>query len=322
MTSNSSTRLIICALGIFVCYFYFGMLQEKITRGVYGDEKNSEKFTYMFSLVFFQCVVNYVFSKFLLLTVMKENDDSTKTVYYAFAALTYLLGMVSSNMALSYVSYPTQVVGKAAKPIPVLLLGVLLGKKSYSMRKYLFTFMIVAGVILFMFKDGKSAPEKQSEQTGFGGELLIFLSLMMDGFTSAAQERMRAEHKSSSGHMMMNMNFWSMVFSGTVIALSGEMFEFFKFVQRHPNSLFHIMSFSTAGALGQFFIFRTVSEFGPLPCSIITTTRKFFTVLSSVLLFGNTLILRQWLGTFIVFSALFLDALYSRNKNVKKDDSK
>lgn len=190
------------------------------------------------------------------------------------------------------------------------------------MRKYLFTFMIVAGVILFMFKDGKSVPEKQSEQTGFGGELLIFLSLMMDGFTSAAQERMRAEHKSSSGHMMMNMNFWSMVFSGTVIALSGEMFEFVKFVQRHPNSLFHIMSFSMAGALGQFFIFRTVSEFGPLPCSIMTTTRKFFTVLSSVLLFGNTLIPRQWLGTFIVFSALFLDALYSRNKNVKKDDSK
>ena len=29
----------------------------------------------------------------------------------------------------------------------------------------------------------------------------------------------------------------------------------------------------------QYFIFMCVSDFGPLPCSIITTTRKFFTVL-------------------------------------------
>ncbi|XP_008551147.1 solute carrier family 35 member B1 [Microplitis demolitor] len=323
MTANThnNTKLIICALGIFVCYFYFAMLQEKITRGVYGDDNKNEKFTYMFALVFFQCIVNYLFAKLLLLTVMKENDDSTKTIYYATSALTYLLGMVSSNMALRFVSYPTQVVGKAGKPIPVMLLGVLLGKKTYSMKKYLFTFMIVAGVILFMFKDGKASAAKQAEQTGFG-EILIVLSLTMDGLTSAVQERMRAEHKSSSGHMMLNMNFWSMVFSGLVIAISGELFEFVKFIQRHPNSLLHIMSFSIAGALGQFFIFRTVSEFGPLPCSIITTTRKFFTVLGSVLLFGNSLLPRQWLGTLIVFSGLFLDAVYGRNKNIKKDISK
>lgn len=130
MTSNNSTKLIICAAGIFVCYFYFAMLQEKITRGVYGDkDEPKEKFTYMFALVAFQCIVNYIFAKVLLLTVMKEKDDSTKTVYYVTSALTYLLGMVCSNMALQFVNYPTQVVGKAGKPIPVMLLGVLLGRK-------------------------------------------------------------------------------------------------------------------------------------------------------------------------------------------------
>lgn len=48
------------------------------------------------------------------------------------------------------------------------------------------------------------------------------------------------------------------------------------------------------------FIFLTVTEFGPLPCSIITTTRKFFTVLASVILFGNVLSGRQWIGTILV----------------------
>lgn len=45
-----------------------------------------------------------------------------------------------------------------------------------------------------------------------------------------------------------------------------------------------------------------VSEFGPLPCSVVTTTRKFFTVLASVIIFGNVLLGRQWIGAILVFS--------------------
>lgn len=171
-----------------------------------------------------------------------------------------------------------------------------------------------------MYKDGKTSG-KSSERMGFG-EFLLLLSLTMDGLISAVQERMRAEHKTKSGHMMLNMNFWSIIFSGIVITVSGELGEFIGFLQRHPSAIFHIMTLSMAGALGQFFIFLTVSEFGPLPCSIITTTRKFFTVLGSVLLFGNNLLPRQWLATCIVFSGLFLDAVYSKTQSAKKDTVK
>ena len=45
----------------------------------------------------------------------------------------------------------------------------------------------------------------------------------------------------------------------------------------------------------------TVVSFGPLTCSIITTTRKFFTILGSVLLFGNVITSMQWVGTLLVF---------------------
>ena len=45
--------------------------------------------------------------------------------------------------------------GKSCKPIPVMILGVLLGRKSYPLRKYLFVLLIVAGVAMFMYKDGK-----------------------------------------------------------------------------------------------------------------------------------------------------------------------
>ena len=60
--------------------------------------------------------------------------------------------------------------------------------------------------------------------------------------------------------------------------------------------------------------FTFFSDFGPLPCSIVTTTRKFFTVLASVLFFGNSLITRQWIGVGLVFAGLFMDGAYGKRK--------
>ena len=56
----------------------------------------------------------------------------------------------------------------------------------------------------------------------------------------------------------------------------------------------------------------TVTNFGPLTCSIFTTTRKFFTILGSVLIFGHTMIGRQWVGTVLVFIGLGMDSAYGK----------
>ena len=121
---------------------------------------------------------------------------------------------------------------------------------------------------------------------------------------------------------MLNMNVWSALFSGVVILVSGELFGFLRFMHRHPSSFQHLMMLSITGALGQYFIFLTVADFGPLTCSIATTTRKCFTVLASVLLFGNSLLPRQWIAATIVFLGLFLDSFYGKNKTVKRDIEK
>lgn len=170
-----------------------------------------------------------------------------------------------------------------------------------------------------MFKE--NVPTKKVEGESFG-QILLLLSLIMDGLTSAVQDKMRAEHKTKSGHMMYSMNVWSAVFSGVVIILTGEFLGFLMFLQRHPSAFQHIFTLSVCGALGQYFIFLTVSEFGPLTCSIATTTRKCFTVLASVVFFGNALLPRQWVASFIVFLGLFLDGFYGKSKVVKKEIAK
>jgi len=300
----------IYAGGIFILYFYYGILQESITRASYGEDK--EQFKYSLALVFFQCCINALYAKLMLRFVLQQGEDSTKRSYYASCSLTYLLAMVSSNMALQWVNYPTQVVGKSCKPIPVMILGVLLGRKSYPWRKYMFVFMIVIGVALFIYKDKKSTSAQ--DHTGLGlGEMMLLLSLTMDGLTGAVQERMIAESKTKSGHMMLNMNVFSIGYLAVALLVTGELFTFMAFVQRFPEVITKMLVFSICSALGQFFIFLMVSDFGPLPCSVTTTTRKFFTVLGSVFLFGNSLIPRQWVGTVCVFTGLSLDAVYGKS---------
>lgn len=96
--------------------------------------------------------------------------------------------------------------------------------------------------------------------------------------------------------------------------LTGEGFSVIGFISRHPEVLLNIGIFCIASAVGQIFIFTTIVSFGPLVCSIITTTRKFFTILASVLIFSNALLPRQWVGVALVFSGLGMDAFYSKSK--------
>ncbi|XP_022084670.1 solute carrier family 35 member B1-like [Acanthaster planci] len=309
---GSVKALIVCFVGIFVCYFYYGILQEKITRSDYGSGENKERFSYFFCLVLVQCIINAIFAKCVLF-FSKPGKDKTTTKLYALCSITYLGAMVASNSALKYVSYPFQVLGKSCKPIPVMLLGVLLARKRYYLLKYFCVLLIVIGVAIFVYKDSKASSSAAESVFGYG-ELLLIASLTLDGLTGVTQEKMRSEHQTGSHYMMANVNLWSILYLTVTVLVTGEGLHFLEFVSRYPYVIWNILTFGVASALGQHFIFVTVTTFGPLTCSIMTTTRKFFTILGSVILFANPLLPRQWAGVALVFTGLGLDSLYGKSK--------
>lgn len=268
------------------------------------------------SLIFVQCVINMIFAKCILL-ISDSKRDTTPVIRYVSCAFSYLTAMVSSNMALQHVNYPTQVIGKSCKPIPVMILGVLYGKKRYPLQKYLFILMIVMGVALFVWKDGKT---KSNEDGGWFGYFLLFFSLAMDGMTGGIQDRMRLESKPSFSQMMYNINFWSSVILAGALFVTSEIWTFTTFVQNYPFVMTDIFWFSILSAFGQLFIFLTVVDFGPLPLSLVTTTRKFFTVLASIIYFGNPATSRQYAGTVLVFLGLALDTWKGKDKKPTAND--
>lgn len=306
-------RLLVCFLGVFICYFYYGILQESITRAKYGQGEKQETFRYATTLVFIQCIINAIFAKLLIHVFEKSKVDRTKSWLYACCSMSYVGAMVSSNSALQYVNYPTQVLGKSCKPIPVMLLGVTILRKKYPLAKYFCVLLIVTGVALFMYKPKQGKTETADHMFGLG-EILLLVSLTLDGLTGVFQDHMRAHYQTASNQMMFNINIWSILFLGSGVVFTGEVWDFMSFADRYPYVLYNILLFGLTSALGQSFIFMTVVYFGPLTCSIITTTRKFFTILGSVIIFANPISTMQWVGTILVFVGLGLDSKYGKGQ--------
>uniref|UniRef100_A0A0A9WP37 Solute carrier family 35 member B1 n=2 Tax=Lygus hesperus TaxID=30085 RepID=A0A0A9WP37_LYGHE len=310
-----SLRFIAIAGGIFASFWIFGLLQEKLFKGTFGPD--GETFTFVMSLIFVSSLVNLAYAYIMMKIQKIQSDVHVPAVYQFSISLTYLLAMTSSFLALQWVSYPAQVLAKSAKPIPVLVMGVLLGNKSYHIARYLMVLLIVMGVGLFMYKDDKAA----SSEIGFGmGELLLILSLVMDGLTNSLQERVMSKHSIKSEQFMFDINQAALLLLGISLVYTGEAFKFVSFLNKYPIVLLQVGGVALCSALGQFCIYKCITEFGTLTCSIITTTRKFFTVLSSIIIFGHVLKGRQWFAILLVFTGLLLDIYHGKSskKNIQK----
>lgn len=201
-----------------------------------------------------------------------------------------------------------------------MLLAVLIGRKRFTVQKYFFVLIIVIGVGMFIFNDEYQCISQDGEDY-FKGSYLIAISLLMDGLTGAVQDRMRSVSKPTSINFMLHTNFWSSAILIALMAVTGEGRDLIEFAKKHPSVIWQLTLAVLVGVIGTFFISSMISNFGSLPLSLVTTTRKFFTVLVSVLAFGNALSLRQWIATAVIFLALLLDAFFTKKHSPEPEKS-
>ena len=134
---------------------------------------------------------------------------------------------------------------------------------------------------------------------------LLLLSLILDGFTGSNQHNFDREFQLSSHDLMFGMNAVSFAYLLVALPITGELQRGLTFLASHPDMQMDVLLFAISSALGQHFIFETITGPGPLACTTITTTRKFFTILISVFMYSdNRLDLEQWAGVLLVFLGL------------------
>lgn len=77
----------------------------------------------------------------------------------------------------------------------------------------------------------------------------------------------------------------------------------------HPRVLGQLLLFGLTSALGQVFIYITLTQYDSLVVTTVTTLRKFVTILLSVYYYGHSVTISQVIAICLVFGAAAADVV-------------
>lgn len=259
-------------------------------------------------------------------------------------ALMASIGSPFGYAALRYIDYPTQILGKSCKLVPVMLMNIVLYRRKFALHKYLVVTIVTLGISMFMLcapadAHGTGKAKKGAASNSLFGILLLLVNLLVDGAINSTQDEVFVRYKISGTQMMLWMNIFASIITATTMlvpfpsipvinpssaslghAAESELHLALEFIRSHPQVLRDVLLFSLAGATGQLFIFDTLENFGSLTLVTITVTRKLFTMLLSLVVFNHHLTFGQWIGVFTVFAGIGIEAVVKRRESLEKRD--
>ncbi|XP_053102838.1 adenosine 3'-phospho 5'-phosphosulfate transporter 2 isoform X4 [Hemicordylus capensis] len=161
---NKPTQFFICVSGVFLFYLIYGYLQELIF-----SVEGFKPFGWYLTLVQFG-----FYSIFGLIELQLIQDKRRRIPGKTYMIIAFLTvgTMGLSNTSLGYLNYPTQVIFKCCKLIPVMIGGVFIQGKRYNLADVSAAICMSLGLIWFTLADSTIAPN--FNLTGF---LYILLGL-------------------------------------------------------------------------------------------------------------------------------------------------
>ncbi|KAJ5344238.1 uncharacterized protein MYU51_003299 [Penicillium brevicompactum] len=320
-------------------------------------EPPTERFTYSLVLNTIQSSFAAI-TGFIYLLVSTPKGQSTPSIFPTRRILFPLfLVAVSSSLAspfgyasLQHIDYLTFILAKSCKLLPVMVLHLTIFRKKYPLYKYGVVLMVTLGVATFSLHHPGTSKKVAAANSGSSGWgiFLLGINLLLDGLTNTTQDHVFSSPKLytrfTGPQMMVAQNVLSTVLTGAYLLImphvsqSGvvhnllpfpippstetELFGAISFLSRHPEALKHVLGFAACGAVGQLFIFHTLSRFSSLLLVTVTVTRKMLTMLLSVFWFGHSLSGGQWLGIGLVFGGIGAEAVVQRSEKKAKERSK
>lgn len=233
--------LLFCVLGMVSSLTLYGIVLEYVTSG--GRKLHELSFIFVTTSI-------YSLTAYIARNLFGEKPTQISKYKMLTLSLTSIASTFTSVRSLRYVIYPVQVLFKSCKPVPVMIFGIILGKK-YSIRKYVNVIIITTGVALFM-GGGKSSQKKDVTEDGneamFLGALMLSVSLCFDGATGAYEDNLMEKDHVEPFDLMYNIQLGKAVISFCCLVATNGLNDFFQTIQDGGISLFIL---GLTGALGQ-----------------------------------------------------------------------
>merc|ERR1719348_595460 len=190
--TQHAVSIIFLGAGLLTSYGAWGYLQEKIMTTSYVDSLGNKA---MYKNSQFLVFVNRILAFIIAITVMlfiRQPKHKAPLYKYSFCSFSNIMSSWCQYEALKFVSFPTQVLAKASKIIPVMAMGKLVESKKYEYYEYVVAVLISVGMTTFLM--GNSQNNDPDKTTTFSGFLILLGYLVCDSFTSNWQGALKNEY--------------------------------------------------------------------------------------------------------------------------------
>lgn len=141
---SSQVQLMICCVGVFVLYLFYGYFQELIF-----SLDGFKPYGWYLTLIQFGYYTIFGYFERKISDPLQCGTQRIPLKTYAFLAFLTLGTMGLSNYSLGYLNYPTQVIFKCCKLVPVLIGSILIQKKQHGPLDFLAAIAMCIGLAAF-----------------------------------------------------------------------------------------------------------------------------------------------------------------------------
>ncbi|XP_019731127.1 adenosine 3'-phospho 5'-phosphosulfate transporter 2 isoform X1 [Hippocampus comes] len=302
---SALAQFCICVAGVFFFYLIYGYVQELIF-----SVEGFKPFGWYLTLV------QFGFYSLFGLTELQFTKDKRRRIpgktYMILAFLTVAtIGL--SNTSLGYLNYPTQVIFKCCKLIPVMIGGVFLQDKRYRPVDVAAAVCMCLGLVWFMLADSKVTPN-----FNVTGVFFISLALCADAAIGNVQEKAMKRHHASNSEMVLYSYSIGFVYILAGLLCAGGLAPAVSFCSEDPVRTYgYAFLFSLSGFLGVSFVLALIKLFDALVAVTVTTGRKAVTIFFSFMFFSKPFTFQYICGGLLVLVGIFLN-VYSKNREKMK----
>lgn len=291
-------QLIFCISGIFFFFCFYGFLQEYIFR--------IEGFRFGWYLTFIQFALYSLFAYFEMV-YYGEFERRSPLSKYLIISFFMVSTMGMSNTACGYLPYPTQVLFKSAKLIPVMIGGRFILGRRYGWLDYMSAVSIVFGLATLTLADVSVAYSWHPI-----GVALLCGALVGDAFISNLQEKTMKEFDVSKMEMVFYSHIIGCGYLVIILLGTGQLSEAVSFCSSNPRAYVAMLLFASFGYAGIQFVLATILMFDNFVAMTVTSCRKATTIFLSFLIFPKPFSIQYLFAILLVFGGIALQ-LYQKN---------
>lgn len=231
---------------------------------------------------------------------------------YLFLALTTLTTMGFSNASLGYLNYPTQVIFKCCKLIPVLIGGILIQRKRYGPLDFGAALVMCLGLIFFTLADSKVSPNFD-----FMGVVMISIALVADAIIGNVQEKTMKQYHAGNAEVIFfsyGIGFIYLLFG---LAVTGYLLPGVTFFAENPGQKYgSALIYSLSGYSGMQIVLTFVRRFGAFVTVTVTSFRKVLTITLSFVLFSKPFTMQYVYSGALVLLGIYFNLLSKNYRHV------